>query len=564
MVLKKGSTALQVWTDLETLFCDNKDARTMQLDNELRNLVMGDLSVHAYFMKIKGIADLLAKDARTMQLDNELRNLVMGDLSVHAYFMKIKGIADLLANLYPTSAVPDKHLVNYAINGLSSRFEAVANIIRYRSPLPSFLEVRSMLLMEEQRLSNHRPAPITSHVDHSSSSTVLNVNTNRGPGQGQRTDRRQQLHHQGQGRHRLPRLLRLAMAGSTFRRQPPAAPTSHETARTPHSRAAPNPSPTASSRPPPPPPPPTPHASHPMTTRAKSGIHKPTQRFNLHTTSVAPSSLKQARIRAWYHRFTQYALQLGFQHSRTDTSLFIYRSDHATAYLILYVDDIVLTASSSDCLRQSITHLSREFAMTDLGSLNFFMGILASMLNYKPARTPVETGHKLSADETPVHDPFLYRGLAGALQYLTFTRPDIAFAVQKVCLYMHDPGDNIVSWSSKRQGVVSRSNVEAEYRGVANTIAETIWIHNLQRELHCALTKATIVYCDNVSTIYMSSNLVLHVRVRVRIQNVRVLHVPSSSQYADIFTKGLPHSLFSDFKYSLNICTSDVQTAWGC
>ncbi|KAJ9565550.1 hypothetical protein OSB04_001516 [Centaurea solstitialis] len=165
--IEKGSTALQVWTDLETLFRDNKDPRTMQLDSELRNLVMGDLSVHAYFAKIKGIADLLA-------------------------------------NLDPASAVPDKHLVNYAINGLSSRFESVANIIRYRSPLPSFLEVRSMLLMEEQRLSNHRPAPIASHVDHSSSSMVLNVNTNRGPGQGRRTDRRQQSHRQGQGRRPPP------------------------------------------------------------------------------------------------------------------------------------------------------------------------------------------------------------------------------------------------------------------------------------------------------------------------------------------------------------------------
>ncbi|KAJ9566982.1 hypothetical protein OSB04_002948 [Centaurea solstitialis] len=165
MVLKKGTTALQVWTDLETLFRDNKDAKTMQLDSELRNLVMGDMSVHAYFTKIKGIADLLA-------------------------------------NLDPASAVPDKHLVNYAINGLSSKYESVANIIRYRSPLPSFLEVRSMLLMEEQRLSNHRPPPIASHGDHSSSSTVLNVNTPRGQGQGRRTDRRQP--RQGQGRRPPP------------------------------------------------------------------------------------------------------------------------------------------------------------------------------------------------------------------------------------------------------------------------------------------------------------------------------------------------------------------------
>ncbi|KAJ9536818.1 hypothetical protein OSB04_un000042 [Centaurea solstitialis] len=359
-------------------------------------------------------------------------------------------------------------------------------------------------------------------------------------------------------------------------------------------------------------------------------------RFKDHVCLLQRSlyGLKQAP-RAWYHRFTQYALQIGFQHSRTDTSLFIYRSDHATAYLLLYVDDIILTASSSDCLRQIITLLSREFAMTDLGSLNFFLGISASrsskglflsqqqyatqildragMINCKPARTPVETGHKLSADGTPVHDPSLYRSLAGALQYLTFTRPDIAFAVQQVCLYMHDPREphfqalkrilryirgtlahglqihvspskNLTAYSNADWGggvsglstLHVRLFAEAEYRGVANTIAETSWLRNLLRELHHAPTKATIVYCDNVSAIYMSSNPVQHqrtkhieidihfVRDKVALGHVRVLHVPSSSQYADIFTKGLPHSLFSDFKSSLNIRNSDVQTAGGC
>ncbi|XP_071708089.1 uncharacterized mitochondrial protein AtMg00810-like [Rutidosis leptorrhynchoides] len=99
--------------------------------------------------------------------------------------------------------------------------------------------------------------------------------------------------------------------------------------------------------------------------------------------------------------------------------------------------------------------------MTDLGMLNYFLGISvtrttsgmflsqkkyateiierAYMITCKPCRTPVESGAKLTAHGPPVLDPTLYRSLAGALQYLTFTRPDITYAVQRICLFMHDP-----------------------------------------------------------------------------------------------------------------------------
>ena len=61
------------------------------------------------------------------------------------------------------------------------------------------------------------------------------------------------------------------------------------------------------------------------------------------------------------------------------------------------------------------------------------------MLGCQTSHTPVDTGSKLSADGDPFSDPSLYRSLTGALQYLTLTRPEISFAVQKACLYMHDP-----------------------------------------------------------------------------------------------------------------------------
>nr|GEY73151.1 ribonuclease H-like domain-containing protein [Tanacetum cinerariifolium] len=125
-------------------------------------------------------------------------------------------------------------------------------------------------------------------------------------------------------------------------------------------------------------------------------------------------------------------------------------------------------------------------------------------------------------------------------------------------------GDNLLTWSSKRQDALSRSSAEAEYRRVANDVAETSWIRNLLRELQNPLFTATLVYCDNVSVVYMSANPVQHQRTKhreidihfvcdkVAACHVRLLHVPSRFQYADIFTKGLSYPLFTDFKSSLS------------
>ncbi|GJX32733.1 ribonuclease H-like domain-containing protein [Tanacetum coccineum] len=170
--------------------------------------------------------------------------------------------------------------------------------------------------------------------------------------------------------------------------------------------------------------------------------------------------LKQAP-RAWFQRFASYITRVGFHHSRCDTSLFIYRQGLDTAYLLLYVDDIVLTASSSELLQRIIRSLHQEFAMTDLGPLNYFLGVSvtrdsyglflsqqkyaveilekAYTLNFNPSRTPIDTESKLGVGGDLVSGLTLYRNLAGSLQYLNFTRLDISYAVQQVCLYMHNP-----------------------------------------------------------------------------------------------------------------------------
>ncbi|GJU61381.1 ribonuclease H-like domain-containing protein [Tanacetum coccineum] len=325
--------------------------------------------------------------------------------------------------------------------------------------------------------------------------------------------------------------------------------------------------------------------------------------------------LKQAP-RAWFQRFASYITRVGFHHSRCDTSLFIYRQGTNTAYLLLYVDDIVLTAYSERLLQQIIHSLHQEFSMTDLGSLNYFLGISvhrdssrmflsqrkyageilerAGMVNCNPSRTPVGTESKLGGDGDVVFDPTLYRSLAGSLQTLDYglqlfsasTTDLVAFSdadwagcpttrrsTSGYCVFL---GNNLLSWSSKRQPTLSRSSAEAEYRGVSNVVAETCWLRNLLRELHTPLSSATLVYCDNVSAVYLSFNPVQHQRTKhieidihfvrdlVAAGHVRVLHVPSHYQYADIFIKGLPSALFEEFRSILSVWCPPAQTAGEC
>jgi hypothetical protein len=84
--------------------------------------------------------------------------------------------------------------------------------------------------------------------------------------------------------------------------------------------------------------------------------------------------LKQAP-RAWYSRFATFLLTLGFVESKADTSLFVFRRGSDTAYLLLYVDDIILTASSEHLRQRITTALQREFSMKDLGQLHHFLGM---------------------------------------------------------------------------------------------------------------------------------------------------------------------------------------------
>jgi hypothetical protein len=101
--------------------------------------------------------------------------------------------------------------------------------------------------------------------------------------------------------------------------------------------------------------------------------------------------------------------------------------------------------------------------------------------------------------------------------------------------------NNLIPWSSKRQNVVSRLSAEVEYRTVANNVTEACWLRQLLQELHAPLTKSTLIYCDNVSVVYLFTNSIQHQRIKhveidlhfvqehVAIGDASVLHVPKTS-----------------------------------
>ncbi|XP_019090160.1 PREDICTED: uncharacterized protein LOC104737353 [Camelina sativa] len=132
-ILKTRSSARQIWTSIENLFRDNKEARAIQLDNELRSLTIGDLSVHDYCQKLKTLSDLLAN---------------------------------------VDSLVTERVVVTHMLNGLTEKYDNINNIIRHRQPFPSFATARSMLVEEERRLSKQIKTGTLTTIGSSSHSAL--------------------------------------------------------------------------------------------------------------------------------------------------------------------------------------------------------------------------------------------------------------------------------------------------------------------------------------------------------------------------------------------------------
>jgi hypothetical protein len=183
--------------------------------------------------------------------------------------------------------------------------------------------------------------------------------------------------------------------------------------------------------------------------------------------------LKQAPC-AWYSRLSSKLQALGFTPSKADISLFTYHKKSVTIYLLVYVDDIIVTSFSPAAIDALLMDLNSDFALKDLGHLHYFLGIevkqladgvvlsqtkyatdilhRVGMLSCKLVMTPLATSEKLSAHEgDPLgpEDVTKYRSIVGALQYLSHTRPNLSFAINKVCQYLHKP--TTVHWTAAKR-----------------------------------------------------------------------------------------------------------------
>ncbi|XP_020698260.1 uncharacterized protein LOC110110938 [Dendrobium catenatum] len=303
--------------------------------------------------------------------------------------------------------------------------------------------------------------------------------------------------------------------------------------------------------------------------------------------------LKQAP-RQWYNMFTDHVLSLGFHHSRADLSLLTYKKNDTQMYLLVYVDDILITGNNNQAMSDFTSKLAARFNLKKLGLANQFLGISirhtnhsyflsqksyavsilqqAGMMNCKALANPTCT--KTPSDIKPdvlLSDHITFRRITRSLQYLTLTRPGIAFAVNVISQHMHnllpthcyllkrllryirktldfglpvtksdlqlrsfsnadwarDPstmksttghctflGKTLVSWAAKKQTVVARSSTESEYRELAAATADLIWIKRLLTNFNITQDSLADLFCDNTFAIALANNPVFHTRMK--------------------------------------------------
>ncbi|KAL2247193.1 UNVERIFIED_CONTAM: Retrovirus-related Pol polyprotein from transposon RE1 [Sesamum indicum] len=170
--------------------------------------------------------------------------------------------------------------------------------------------------------------------------------------------------------------------------------------------------------------------------------------------------LKQAS-RQWNHEFTTKLLAYGFLQSPNDHCLFSKSVGFDKIFLLVYVDDVLISSSADHLIQPVKDYLHGLFTIKDLGQAHYFLGLEiarssngisvtqqkyihdiihdAGLDNAKAVHTPLPAGLKLSACGTPLDDPEPYRRLFGRLLYLGFTRPDVSYGAQQLSQFIHCP-----------------------------------------------------------------------------------------------------------------------------
>eukprot|EP00253_Pinus_taeda_P012151 PITA_12151 len=313
-------------------------------------------------------------------------------------------------------------------------------------------------------------------------------------------------------------------------------------------------------------------------------------------------------------KIDKYLTDHGFQRSPSDANLYIKHTSDDILFVVVYVDDLIITGSSAHLIHGIKQVLCNTFDMTDLGLLHYCLGlevwqtennIFLSQSKYarnlvdrfkmqdcKPTTTPMELGLKLSAQSSsPLVDETLFRQLVGSLVYLTATRPDISFAVSYISRFMSTPnadhwiaakrmllgdrkstagyvfslGFGTVTWASKKQQAVALSSTEAEYRGEVKASCEVVWLQCMLANMHVSQAGSTPLFCDNQGVLKLAKNPVFHERTKhvethchyirqlVEDGSIQLLYVPTTEQATDIFTKPLGPDKFVKFRGSIGV-----------
>lgn len=163
--------------------------------------------------------------------------------------------------------------------------------------------------------------------------------------------------------------------------------------------------------------------------------------------------------RAWLTKLEIYLLRCGFRSCHSDPSLFVLTTSHSLTFVLVYVDDIIITGSNRPGIQKFIQALDATFRLKDLGYLSFFLGIevtysadsiylsqykytrdllaRCTMLDAKPISSLAGPISKNDKSNVVLADITTYRQIVGSLQYAMITRPEISYAANQACQHMH-------------------------------------------------------------------------------------------------------------------------------
>ncbi|KAJ2994795.1 hypothetical protein NUW54_g7491 [Trametes sanguinea] len=360
--------------------------------------------------------------------------------------------------------------------------------------------------------------------------------------------------------------------------------------------------------------------------------------------------------RKWYETLCVALADLGFKRAEADYGVFYKHVGLELVVLAIHVDDCLIAASSQRLLNASKAAIGAKYKMTDLGPVNWLLGIkisrdhanrtlslsqhayidaILTRFNFddlKPISTPMDPHILLSKTQCPESASEVarmrrvpYKEAIGSLMYAAMgTRPDIAFAVSTLAQFSQNPGwphweavkrvfryllgtknlsliyggerrglegfvdadgasqehrraitgyvflvdGGAISWSSKKQELVTLSTAESEYVAATHAAKEVIWLRRLIGEVFRPLSEPTPLYSDSKSAIALTQDGSYHARTKhidiryhfirysIEAGSIRLIYCPTDSMVADTLTKALPSVKAKHFATALGLASA--------